>query len=101
MTAEPRPQVKALDPPMVPFAAVGIVIWAVLALVFWALHGQLRDAGHGSWLPIAVAGFLWGFPGLATMLVHDRNRKRRRARAAAPSGDAASDLFKTGAPPQA
>jgi hypothetical protein len=24
---------------------------------------------------------LWGLPGLATMLVHDRNRRRRRAAA--------------------
>lgn len=92
VTQESRPQVKALDPPMVPFAVIGIAIWAVLALVLWPLHDRLRDAGHGSWLPIAVAGFVWGFPGLATMLVHDRNRKRRRA---------TSDSFKTAAPPQA
>ena len=34
---------------------------------------------HGDWLWIAVAGFLWGFPGLAVMLRHDANRRRRRA----------------------
>jgi hypothetical protein len=84
---EPRPQVKPLDPPMIPFAVVGIVVWAVVALIFLALHGTLTAHGHGSWTRIAVAGFIWGFPGLATMVVHDRNRKRRRA----------SDSFKTGA----
>ena len=40
---------------------------------------------------IAVAGALWGIPGGLTMVVHDRNRKRRRA-AADPT---ASDSFKT------
>jgi hypothetical protein len=74
-----RPTPKPLDPPMTPFAIGGIVLWGIAALVMLGLHDRLRDAGHGTWLPICVAGVLWGFPGLATMLVHDRNRRRRRA----------------------
>jgi hypothetical protein len=71
-----------LDPPMIPFAIGGMVLWAIAALVMLIFKDKLHDAGHGTWLPIAVAGALWGLPGLATMLVHDRNRRRRRARAA-------------------
>jgi hypothetical protein len=74
-----RPTPKPLDPPMVPFAVGGIVLWAVAALAMIPFHHRLDQTGHGSWLPICVAGFFWGFPGLATMLVHDRNRRHRRA----------------------
>jgi len=69
---------KPLDPPMVPFAVGGMVLWVVAALITLLV-------GDGAWLSICVAGVLWGLPGLATMLVHDRNRRRRRA----------SDSFKT------
>ena len=63
----------ALDPPMVPFAIGGMVVWfvAVLAML------PLRDT-HGSWFWICVAGFLWGIPGLAVMIRHDANRRRRQ-----------------------
>ena len=73
-----RPTPKPLDPPMVPFAVGGMVLWVVAALITLLV-------GDGAWLSICVAGVLWGLPGLATMLVHDRNRKRRHA----------SDSFKT------
>ena len=71
-----RPPPKPLDPPLVPFAVAGIVLWVVAALAVLPFRHD-----HDSWLPICVAGALWGLPGLATMLVHDRNRKRRRAAA--------------------
>jgi uncharacterized protein DUF2530 len=74
-----RPTPKPLDPPMVPFAVGGIVLWVIAGLILLVV-----DAPH-SWRGICVAGALWGLPGLATMLVHDRNRKRRHA----------SDSFKT------
>jgi hypothetical protein len=74
-----RPVVQPPDPPMVPFAVGGMVLWAIVALVMLPFRDELREAGHGSWFTICVAGFLWGFPGLATMIVHDRNRRRRRA----------------------
>ncbi|MET3427632.1 hypothetical protein BJ973_006844 [Actinoplanes tereljensis] len=70
---QPKPRVEPLDPPMVPFAVAGLVGFAVAALVVW-----LAD-GPDSWLQTCVAGFLVGIPGLITMLIHDRNRKRRRA----------------------
>ncbi|HEY0001098.1 MAG TPA: DUF2530 domain-containing protein [Actinoplanes sp.] len=58
---------------MVPFAAGGLAAFAVAALIVWLAHGPDR------WLQICLAGFVIGIPGLITMLVHDRHRKRRRA----------------------
>jgi uncharacterized membrane protein len=72
-------QIRPLDPPMVPFAVVGLAIWAVLALVLLPFHTSLATHGHGNWIRICVAGFLVGLPGLALMIVHDRNRRRHRA----------------------
>jgi uncharacterized membrane protein len=86
------PPPKPLDPPMVPFAIAGIVLWILAALIMLPFRDELTEAGRGNWLGIAIAGALWGIPGLLTMVVHDRNRRRRRARAAA------SDSFKTDAP---
>ncbi|GAA2592364.1 hypothetical protein GCM10010399_23770 [Dactylosporangium fulvum] len=83
MTTPPKP----LDPPMVPFALAGIALWIVAGLIMLPFRDELADAGHGSWFGITVAGALWGIPGLLTMIVHDRNRRRRRAKA--------SDSFKT------
>jgi len=57
---------------MVPLCIAGIVIWAIAALVLV----PFRDT-HGDWLAICVAGFLWGFPGLITMIRHDAYRRRR------------------------
>jgi hypothetical protein len=82
---------KPLDPPMVPFALAGIALWIIAALVMLPFRDELADHGHGGWFGIAIAGVLWGIPGLLTMVVHDRNRRRRRERAA-------SDSFKTDTP---
>ena len=60
---------------MVPFAVGGIVVWAVVGLVVLAFFRE----GHDSWLWTCLAGFVLGFPGLAVMLRHDANRRRRRA----------------------
>ncbi|MEV8510995.1 DUF2530 domain-containing protein [Dactylosporangium sp. NPDC051484] len=90
MIGVPTPP-KPLDPPMVPFAVVGIALWIVAALIMLPFRDELAKAGHGNWLDIAIAGALWGIPGLLTMVVHDRNRRRRRA-------GAASDSFKTDSP---
>jgi hypothetical protein len=87
VTTQPKP----LDPPMVPFALAGIGLWIIVVLIMLPFRADLADAGHGNWFGIAVAGAIWGIPGLLTMVVHDRNRKRRRARAA-------SDSFKTEEP---
>ena len=73
---------------MVPFAVGGMALWLIAALILLLVRDRLDNAGHGAWLGICVAGVIWGLPGLATMLVHDRNRKRRRAAEA-------SDSFKT------
>jgi hypothetical protein len=71
--SEQRPRIEPLDPPMVPFALGGMAGFAVAALVVWLAGGPDR------WLEICLAGFVCGIPGLITMLVHDRNRQRRRA----------------------
>jgi Protein of unknown function (DUF2530) len=76
---EPPPPPVAVDPPMVPFAVAGIVAWAVAGLALLPFQDTLTAHGHGSWLAICLAGFLWGFVGLAVMLRHDANRRRRRS----------------------
>jgi hypothetical protein len=58
---------------MVPFAAAGLVAFAIAAAVIWLADGPDR------WLQTSIAGFLVGIPGLITMLIHDRNRRRRRS----------------------
>lgn len=77
-----EPQIEPLDPPMVPFAVAGIVAWAVVGLVLLIFFRDwLTDRGHENWLWTCLAGFLVGFPGLAVMLRHDANRRRRRGEA--------------------
>jgi hypothetical protein len=93
---------------MVPFAVVGIVIWAVVGLALVPFRDTLAAHGHGDWLAICLAGFLWGFPGLAVMIRHDANRRRRRAAAgtaagptgAAPTGAAPTEAAPTEAAPE-
>ena len=68
-----------LDLPMVPFVAGGLVVWAVVGLVLLAFRSSLIEQGRGEWLWICLSGFLVGLPGLATMIVHDLNRRRRHA----------------------
>lgn len=63
---------------MVPFVAGGLIVWAVVGVILLALRSTLVAHGHEEWLRICVAGFLVGLPGLALMIVHDRNRRRRR-----------------------
>ena len=58
---------------MVPFALAGLAGFVVATLVVWLAHGPTL------WLHSCIAGFFCGIPGLITMVIHDRNRKRRRA----------------------
>ncbi|MEH0937869.1 DUF2530 domain-containing protein [Micromonospora psammae] len=78
MPQEQPPRPEPLDPPMVPFAVAGLVAWAVAGLVLLVFRGWLTEHGHQDWLWTCLAGFLWGFPGLAVMMRHDANRRRRR-----------------------
>jgi hypothetical protein len=88
-------QPKPLDPPMVPFALAGIALWIVAALIMLPFRDKLADAGRGDWFTIAIAGALWGIPGLLTMVVHDRNRKRRQASDSVKSDSVKSDSVKS------
>jgi hypothetical protein len=74
-----KPRPEPLDPPMVPFALVGLGVFILAGLAALVFRGWLADHGHTNWLWISVAGFLVGLPGLATMMRHDRHRKARRA----------------------
>ena len=58
---------------MVPFALAGMAGFAVAGVIVWLADGPDR------WLATCVAGFVVGIPGLITMVVHDRRRRRRRA----------------------
>jgi hypothetical protein len=71
-------QLAPLDLPMVPFVAGGLVGWLVVGLILLANRATLVAHGHEEWLRVCVAAFLVGLPGLALMIVHDRNRRRRR-----------------------
>ena len=56
----------------------GLIVWLILGLVLLGFRSTLIEQGREGWLTICLAGFLVGLPGLALMLVHDRNRRRRR-----------------------
>jgi hypothetical protein len=75
---KPR-KITPLDPPMVPFTLGGMAAWAVTGLVLLPFRATLEANGDGEWLAICLAGFLLGIPGLAMMLRHDANRRRRSA----------------------
>jgi Protein of unknown function (DUF2530) len=79
----PQRQLAPLDPPTVPFALGGMAIWAVVGLILLGFRHTLAAHGHTDWLWVCLAGFLAGFPGLLTMIVHDRHRRARRAAASA------------------
>jgi hypothetical protein len=68
-----KPRPEPLDPPMVPFALGGMGAFAVAGVVL------LIAGAPAQWLWTCLAGFLWGIPGLLTMLRHDADRRRRRA----------------------
>ena len=65
-------KLRPLDPPMVPFAVAGIIVFALAGLTVWAADGP------AVWFKVCLAGFLWGFVGLAAMIPHDRRRKAAR-----------------------
>jgi hypothetical protein len=74
-------EVLPLDPPMVPFVVAGMAVWAAVGLVLLVFfRGWLSEHGHTDWLWTCLAGFLLGFVGLAVMIRHDANRRRRSVR---------------------
>ena len=68
--------VRPPDPPMVPVALGGMAVWLVALVVSVPLRST-----HESWFWICVAGFLWGVPGLLTMIRYDAGRRARRRQA--------------------
>jgi hypothetical protein len=63
---------------MVPFVLTGMAVWLVLAILCLIFKDTLDAQGRGQWLSICVAGFVVAIPGLGLMIIHDRNRARRR-----------------------
>ena len=78
-TRRPQRQLQPLDPPAVPFAIGGIVLWLIAALILLLFRDTLSAHGHTDWLWICVAGALWGLPGWYVMVRHDRRRAAERA----------------------
>jgi uncharacterized protein with PQ loop repeat len=76
--AAPQKQIAPLDLPMVPFVLTGMAVWLVLAILCLIFKDTLDAQGRGQWLSICVAGFVVAIPGLGLMIIHDRNRARRR-----------------------
>jgi hypothetical protein len=64
---------------MVPFVLGGMAVWLVLGVVLLAIRPTLAAQGNEGWIAICFAGVLWALPGLGLMVVHDRNRRHRRA----------------------
>jgi CHASE1-domain containing sensor protein len=64
---------------MVPFALGGTALWAVIGLVLLLFRDSLARQHRTDWLWICLAGFGFGLVGLAVMIRHDANRRRRRA----------------------
>src|SRR5215467_15969445 len=80
----PQRHLRPLDPPTVPFAIAGILVWAIIGLVLLLFRDTLSAHGHTDWLWICLAGVLLGFPGWFVVGRHDRRRRERRARAVRP-----------------
>lgn len=66
-----------LDPPMLPFAVAGTVLWLVLGLVLLAMRPTLAQGGKEDWPIICLAGAGFGLVGIVVMAIHDRRRPRR------------------------
>jgi hypothetical protein len=62
---------------MVPFAVAGTVLWLLLGLILLALRSTLAKGGNENWPVICFTGAGLGLVGIAIMVVHDRNRRRR------------------------
>ena len=68
---------------MVPVVAVGTAVWAVLLVIFLALHGALVAHHRGWWVSVAATGVGLGVLGLAVSL-RFRHKLRETARTRTP-----------------
>jgi hypothetical protein len=75
---KPLRRLTPLDPPMLPLAVGGTVVWLVLGLVLLAMRSVLAEGGNESWIAICFAGAGFGLIGMGMMAVHDHNRSTRR-----------------------
>lgn len=63
---------------MTPLAIGGTVLWLVAAGVLTLFSDDLAASGRSWWIDCALWGAALGVPGTIVMVLHDRNRKRRR-----------------------
>ncbi len=78
------PALQPLDVDGVRAVAAGTIVWAVLAVVAFALRDRLEAAGHGWWIWVCVAGAGLGLLGLLYVI--------RRARAYSASAGPATTI---------
>ncbi|MBX6749651.1 MAG: DUF2530 domain-containing protein [Micromonosporaceae bacterium] len=81
-------RLSPLDPPMVPFAVAGTVLWLVLGLGFLAIRPTLARGGNEDWPVICFTGAGLGLVGIVLMAIHDRGRARQSG---SSSGQADTD----------
>lgn len=75
---KPLRRLTPLDPPMLPLAVGGTVLWLVLGLILLAMRPVLAEGGNENWIAICFAGAAFGLIGMGMMAVHDHNRGTRR-----------------------
>ncbi|MGH8879102.1 MAG: DUF2530 domain-containing protein [Stackebrandtia sp.] len=73
-----RPTPPAANLPMTPLAVGGTVLWLVAAGILSLFSQELADSGRSWWIDCAWFGVALGVPGTVVMVLHDRNRKRRK-----------------------
>lgn len=59
-----RPDPEPLEVDEVRIVTIGTVLWAVAAIVTFAVRGRLEDAGHGWWPWTCLAGVGLGLLGI-------------------------------------
>lgn len=78
MARRPLRQIaEPLEVPMMPFAVVGTVVWALAGLALLFYHDEFAAQGGSMWLWTCLAGVVSGLAGILTMHVRARRRRRR------------------------
>jgi hypothetical protein len=61
---------------MTPLAVGGTVLWLIAGAVMTLFADDLAASGRSWWIDCAWWGAAVGIPGIITMVVHDRRRRR-------------------------
>jgi hypothetical protein len=82
-------ELKPMEVDLARIVLIGVVLYAVAAVVLLSLHTSLTNAGHGRWPWVAVSGVGLGLLGLYYIKRRDRAIARDAAAAAAADGPSA------------